>query len=114
MQITIEGTPPSLNEWAKLHWSRQRELKTEWGWKVKAAVLTKRIRPAYKYAKITIILIFPQIRIRDVDNYAPKFILDALVNSGVILDDRSDWVTVEWRMVKGPVRQTIIDVQNKE
>ena len=49
-------------------------------------------------------------RRRDIDNYAPKMILDGLVAAGMIEDDRADWVRVGWRFEKGTERKTIIDI----
>ena len=71
-------------------------------------------RPKYKLATVHITLIFPVLRRRDIDNYAPKMILDGLVNAGLIQDDRNDWVKVTWDIVKGNERKTVIDIQKLE
>ena len=112
MIIEIDGVPPSLNKWARLHWAKQREIKQEWAWLVKAACLAAKVgRPGYKMATVKITLIFPVMRRRDIDNYAPKFLLDPLVGAGIILDDRADWVDVSWHFAKGDKRETIIEVE---
>lgn len=47
IRLEIEGTPPSLNQWTTLHWSRQRQIKQDWAWLVKAACLVAKAgRPA--------------------------------------------------------------------
>ncbi len=115
IRLEIDGTPPSLNRWMRQHWTVQQATKHEWAWLIKAACLSAKIgRPHYKLATVRITLIFPVVRRRDIDNYAPKMILDGLVNAGVIQDDRSDWVKVTWDIVKGRERKTVIDIQNME
>jgi len=114
IRLEIEGVPPSLNQWTTLHWSKQREIKQEWAWLIKAACLAAKCgRPQYKLATVRIILEFPVLRRRDIDNYAPKMLLDALVNEGIIQDDRSDWVDVDWSFAKGDKRRTIIRITEK-
>ena len=71
-------------------------------------------RPQYKLATVRITLIFPVVRRRDLDNYTPKSIMDGLVNAGIILDDRNDWVKVTWDIVKGRERKTVINIQKLE
>ena len=111
IRLEIDEIPPSLNRWAHLHWLKQRQIKQDWAWLIKAACLAAKVgRPSYRLAGVEITLIFPVVRRRDIDNYAPKMILDGLVNAGVILDDRSDWVKVTWDIVKGNERRTIIDI----
>lgn len=113
IRLEIEGTPPSLNQWTTLHWSKQRLIKQDWAWLILAACLSAKTgRPHYKLATVHITLIFPVLRRRDLDNYAPKSIMDGLVNAGIIQDDRNDWVKVTWDMVGGCERKTIIDIQN--
>ncbi|MBP2665775.1 MAG: hypothetical protein H6Q76_755 [Firmicutes bacterium] len=111
IRLEIEGTPPSLNQWTTLHWSQQQQIKKDWAWLVKAACLTAKAgRPEYKLATVHIALVFPVVRRRDLDNYAPKAIMDGLVNAGILQDDRNDWVKVTWAFAKGLQRKTIIDI----
>ena len=115
IRLESEGTPPSLNQWTTLHWSKQRLIKQDWAWLILAACLSAKAgRPQYKLATVRITLIFPVLRRRDIDNYAPKMILDGLVNAGIIQDDRNDWVKVTWDIVKGNERKTVIDIQKLE
>lgn len=114
IRLEIDEIPPSLNRWAKLHWSEQRMIKQDWAWMIKAAVLTAKVgRPMYRLAAVKITLIFPVIRRRDIDNYTPKMVMDGLVNAGIIQDDRADWVDVKWGFAQGAERQTIIEVEQK-
>ena len=111
IRLEIEGTPPSLNQWMRWHWTVQQQSKKDWAWLILAACLSAKAgRPQYKLATVHITLIFPLLRRRDIDNYTPKSIMDGLVNAGIILDDRSDWVEVKWQMVSGKKRRTIIDI----
>ena len=111
VRLVIPEIPPSLNRWAHLHWTKQRQIKQDWAWLIKAACLTARAgRPQYRLATVDISLIFPVMRRRDIDNYAPKMVLDGLVAAGMIEDDRADWVRVRWRFEKGNERKTIIDI----
>lgn len=63
---------------------------------------------------MNITLMFPVVRRRDLDNYAPKAIMDGLVNAGILQDDRNDWVKVKWDFAKGDKRRTIIDIAEVE
>ena len=112
IRIEIEGTPPSLNKWMRWHWTVQQQVKKDWAWLILAACLAAKIgRPRIKQATVHITLEFPTTRRRDTDNYAPKVIMDGLVNAGVIQDDRADWVSVSWRFIKGPAKKTIIEIR---
>lgn len=113
IRLELDGIPPTLNEWARTHWTKQREKKNEWEWTVLAAALkAKTGRPGYQEARIHITYHFKQKRRRDTDNYAPKFLLDALVKAGIIEDDRADRVNVTWAFITGTgVRQTVIEIK---
>jgi len=111
IRLEIAGTPPSLNKWMRQHWTVRQAMNHEWAWLIKAACLSAKAgQPRYHLARVDITLIFPVVRRRDIDNYAPKMILDGLVNAGIIQDDRNDWVDVKWHIVKGNERRTIIDI----
>ena len=109
IRIEIDGTPPSLNKWARLHWTKQRKIKTEWAWLVLAAAMQARIgRPKLKEATVHITYLFKTKRRRDHDNATPKFLMDALVGAGILQDDRSDWIKLTWDFGSGPKNKTII------
>lgn len=89
--IDIPEVHPSLNEWAvKWHHYKRNSEKKRWtemvGWICKGK---KKFDGA---VDITIRYIVPNKRRHDIDNYAPKFILDGLVEAGVIKDDCLDIV----------------------
>lgn len=111
IRLEIDDIPPSLNRWTHLHWSKQRLIKQDWAWLIIAECLKEKCgRPRYKFARVMITLVFPVVRRRDIDNYAPKMIMDGLVDSGIIQDDRADWVKVQWEFGKGENRRTIIEI----
>lgn len=115
IRLEIDEIPPSLNRWSRLHWSKQRLIKQDWAWLIKAACLAAKTgRPSYRLARVQITLLFPVVRRRDIDNYAPKMILDGLVGAGILEDDRADRVDVRWDFGRGARRQTIIEIQNME
>lgn len=105
MTITIP-IPNSLNKYLgnshSYHgYSRDKEAVR---WQIKAA-LTAAGKPKkpFERAVVTLVYHFPNNRRRDPDNYSGKFILDALVREGVLLDDSFDCVVLH--LEKGDVRK---------
>lgn len=88
-KITIPAIPPSLNTWSRWHWTRRAEVKQKWKLLVSNAVGRHRVYTVP--VVITIIYRFPSQHRRDLDNYAPKFILDGLVG-GLLPDDNHRWI----------------------
>lgn len=92
--MQVPEIPPSLNDWKGWHHMKQHKYKQYLYDQVEKLVVAFKI-PRLKYAVVNITYFFPSRQRRDIiDNYAPKFLMDALVNGGVLLDDRSDWVEV--------------------
>jgi Holliday junction resolvase RusA-like endonuclease len=111
IRLELFDVPPSLNEWTRMHWSKQRKQKQAWLWEVISTALNAKVgKPRYKQATIKITYYFTQQRRRDTDNYTPKFLMDSLVHVGIIQDDRADWVKVSWDFATGPKRKTTIEV----
>jgi len=112
IRLEIPDIPPSLNEWTRMHWTKQHQVKIEWAWTVLACAMTAKTgKPHFKMATVKITYYFTKKRRRDTDNYAPKFLLDALVQAGIIQDDRDDWVKVSWDFASGPTKKTIIEIR---
>lgn len=93
--LQIPFVTPSLNVWTK--WCRykvneyKRDMYDAVGWLKKGLNL-----PQYKYATVMVKYYHETNRVRDeVDNWAPKFIMDALVKGGLLVDDRTSWVHVD-------------------
>lgn len=93
--LQIPEIPPSLNVWKNWHWAKQNEYKQVLYDAVNGLRMKYKL-PQYKNATVVITYYFPTRQRRDiVDNYSPKFVMDSLVNGGLLEDDRSDWVKVE-------------------
>lgn len=94
IRITMPEIPPSLNEWKGWHHMRQHKYKQDLYEQMERVAMAFRL-PRIKLATVLITYYFPDRRARDIiDNYAPKFLMDALVHAGILADDRSDWVEV--------------------
>lgn len=86
--LVIPEIHPSVNVWKGWHWAKRgrylRELTENITWLVLARKL-----PLTRNAIVEITYFFPDRRRRDTNNYTPKFLLDALVYAGLILDDNA-------------------------
>ena len=91
--IVIYDVPPSLNDWHDMHWAAKADAKKQWEELLKALLRGKR-RMQKPVVRIT--FFFDLDRDRDKDNMAPKWIMDGLVKSGVIRDDNSKVVDLDW------------------
>ena len=90
----IDAVPPSLNQWSRQARMAAHRLKTEYGHWVAVAVHQARRRGTwdgqpFPQARCVLRYHFASAARRDPDNYAGKFLLDALVAGGVLQDD--DW-----------------------
>jgi len=110
--ITIHDIPPSLNDWQGMHWAAKAEAKRQWEDMLRV-LLRKCKRIERPIVRITY---YPDIeRDRDKDNYAPKWIMDGLVKSGVIRDDNTKAVDLDWSI--GPVVEcgcTVIEIKERK
>ena len=92
--IVVPEIPPSLNDWKAWHHMKQHGYKQELYKHIGDLAMAFKL-PRLKYAIVTITYFFPTRKRRDIiDNYAPKFLMDALVHGGLLEDDRSDYVEV--------------------
>ena len=95
-EIVVYDTPPSNNEFMgnSRNFNEYRRKKEEWHWLMKAAIKKKPKVPVVE------IKYYFRTRIRrDPDNYSGKFILDPLVNEGILQDD--SFSNVELRLWGG-------------
>jgi len=108
--IQIPHVPPSLNVWKNWHWSKQNKYKQELTDAIQGLVWAMRL-PKFTRATVQIIYYFGVSRRRDPqDNFAPKFLMDALVRAGVLEDDNGDLVKVptpEIRIDRGKPRTEV-------
>ncbi len=98
LTIIIYDIPPSLNDWHGMHWAAKAKVKRQWEDMLKA--LLRGCRQVEKPV-VRITFCFDLDRDRDKDNMAPKWIMDGLVKSGVIRDDSTKAVDLDWNI--GPV-----------
>ncbi|MTI83462.1 MAG: hypothetical protein FH756_06040 [Firmicutes bacterium] len=87
--ITIPGELPSLNVWKQWHWAKYQEKLQELSNNLKLTALAFKVRKFHR-PRVQVVYYFRTKRRRDPDNYAPKFILDALRYAGVIAEDNSE------------------------
>ena len=92
LKIVVDDIPPSNNRFMGKGSIKQQahiyqDIKRQWAMFIRAAVGRKKpIHPIEK-AIVKITYYFPNLIRRDPDNYSGKFILDGLVNAGVLIDD---------------------------
>jgi Holliday junction resolvase RusA-like endonuclease len=86
-KYSIKAIPPSNNKFIgkNQRWQYQSE-KKKWA-RIIQLFCVPRPREPLKKSRVTIIYYFKDKRRRDPDNYSGKFILDGLVQSGIIVDD---------------------------
>lgn len=102
LTITINDVPPSLNVWHGMHWAKKAQEKLKWEELIKSLLAGKRKRSkAYKRPVVRITFYFDIDRRRDKDNMTPKFLMDGLVKAGVIRDDNSKEVDLDWNIDPG-------------
>jgi len=91
MIIEIPDIHPSINTWKNWHWAVFSKEKKRWaemiGW------LCKGLTPIEGRVFVTITVYFGTKHRHDYDNYTPKFILDPIVEAGLIADDSSMIIT---------------------
>lgn len=107
--LQIPEVPPSLNVWMRWHWAKQAKYKKNLTEAVKALALAMRL-PRHKRAVVQVIYYFGTERHRDADNMAPKFLLDALVQGGMLEDDRAEWIELPepgFEVAPGKVRTEV-------
>lgn len=86
--------PPSLNVWKNWHYMKQHRYKQDLIQAVRLLALAARL-PRFERAVVQFVYYHAEKRRRDpADNYAPKFLMDALVASGILADDNGDLVKV--------------------
>ena len=119
MKFTIQGKLISLNEYintertnryaaAKLKKDQQELI----GWAIKQYKLT----PITKYPVILNITWYEKNNRRDTDNivFAKKFLMDSLVNQGILTDDSRKYVVGFNELIKTDKEYPRIEVEIKE
>ncbi|MBP2652601.1 MAG: hypothetical protein H6Q73_170 [Firmicutes bacterium] len=110
--LILPDVPPSLNRWARKHWRSQSEIKKRWEQEVWAAAVNARVKGLNLLkAKVHIVYEFKTNARRDKDNYTPKFIMDGLVKSGVIVDDNDSNIDLSWELAVAGSNATRIMIE---
>lgn len=96
----INEIPPSNNIYMgrgtrKTQSQAYQAEKRKWSWMILEAVGRNRPKEPIKIATVKLSYHFPDKRRRDPDNYSGKFILDGLVNAGVLKDDSFNNIKLE-------------------
>lgn len=120
IKLTIPALPPSNNEFLGNSHSFRPYLtaKNEWHLMIRAALSRSGQRPPVPLAHgtVTLCYYFADRRRRDPDNYSGKFILDALVREGVLVDDSFNCVTLHLEAAvdrENPRTEILIDEAEK-
>lgn len=101
--IRVYEFPPTLNELNNLHYRVRAKKKEYWEKLIEKECRAQNIKPMGKVSA-TFEFYFPDKRRRDLDNFgfAAKFVLDGLVNAGILTDDSYNEVA-ELRFVAGGI-----------
>jgi hypothetical protein len=112
IRIVIPDVPKSMNIYAgrNVRWNFRKD-KEEWHSKLKAELHKKPGKPFDK-AVVLIHYDFTDNRRRDRDNYSGKFLMDPLVEEGILVDDSFQHVpfSLVTASFRQPKKQTIITV----
>ena len=86
--LTVYEFPPTLNELNNIHYRVRAKRKEYWSKLIEKECAAQKIKPVAKVS-VTFEFYLPDKRRRDLDNFgfAAKFILDGLVNAGILTDD---------------------------
>jgi hypothetical protein len=94
-RIDLPYIPKSMNQTDRWHWAKKAKYKKQIEEDIYYLVQEKGIKEKLKFAKVRITYFFPDLRRRDiVDNYNPKCLMDGVVKSGLLEDDRHTFVGV--------------------
>ena len=116
--IRVNEFPPTLNELNNIHYRVRAKKKEYWSKLIEKECIAQQIKPMNKVS-VTFEFYLPDKRRRDLDNlgFAAKFVLDGLVNAGILVDDSYREVS-ELRFVIGgitkPKRMNIHLVEVRE
>ncbi|PTM58360.1 hypothetical protein [Desmospora activa] len=97
IQIEVPGIPPSLNQMRNMHYYKLNRVKREWARLISIVSAARRPSKPFERVVVTLTYHFPDKRRRDPDNYSGKFIMDALVDMGFLIDDSFDHVELRHR-----------------
>jgi len=116
--IEIDDIPPNLNEvisMTKRHWGAYYSQKKKWSNAIISYCKLFKLKPMQAPIKVTLQNIYPTNRRRDPDNIICKFLLDGIVEAGVLPDDSfkeiTEIVILKPKIEKG-TKKTIITLED--
>jgi crossover junction endodeoxyribonuclease RusA len=92
LKLIIRGTPPSLNQWSRMHWAKSARIKKQWENDILYVFLSCKAKGNFplQKAQVKVTYYFTTNRRRDADNLNLKFLLDGIVKAGIIKDDSTN------------------------
>ena len=87
LDIELPGVPP-LNSASARHWRQRNKIKKQWHESIRAAIGQHKPARPLQYARVVVTRCSSKAPDGDNLHSASKFVLDALVQSGVLQDDR--------------------------
>jgi Holliday junction resolvase RusA-like endonuclease len=89
---TFPFTYPSWNAILAMHWSTRKKHHDKFLNATGLILKSLHITPFTTPVKIVVDLYFKNKRIRDIDNYGGKWMIDAIRLAGIIPDDSTEWI----------------------
>ncbi len=114
LELDIDGLPKTPNELLHAHWSTVRSNSSYWKWLVRGAV--GRRRPRVPLPRASIVFTRYSASEPDWDNLVGSFkpVLDGLVRSKVIEDDKPSNVNAAYYWIRAPKTKGRISIQVRE
>lgn len=92
--LVVPENMPSINQWKDWHWAKKKRFLDRLTENLTSLAMVLGW-PRYEKARVEVVHYFRTSRRRDSgDNYAPKFILDALRYAGILAEDNSEVLQV--------------------
>jgi len=115
-KLRINDIPPNLNEtigMTKRHWGQYYNKKKKWSKLIQEKCKEQNLQPHQGSVKITLQNTYPNRRRRDPDNIILKFILDGLVEAGIIQDDSFEYIediTIKRPVIQKDCKDTVLTI----
>jgi len=104
LAFTLDGAPMLPNRLQRQHWTRVSAHAKTWHWRVRVAI--GRDRPEQPLTRARVELVRHSSRTPDEDNLVSSWkpVIDALVRSKVLVDDKPEnmILVTRWERSKGP------------
>ena len=113
ISLLLPEATPSVNRMHGFHWSKKYKERRKWAWLVKAARLEAGLFHVKPPAKASVQIDRYGARVLDHDNFVAgtKFLTDALVAEGFLVDDSPANITAIYRQHVGKPHRTIVIIE---